>query len=64
DPASSARPGPSHFQHPGQSSGHTTTATPSTSASTQTAAAPPVDPAAFPALSRKLDNVFSKVDKL
>ncbi|XP_069086193.1 uncharacterized protein [Pleurodeles waltl] len=60
DPGSSSRPGPSHVQQPGQSSGHSTTGTRSTSAGTQTASAPPVDPAAFLALSRKLDKVFNK----
>ncbi|KAJ1126310.1 hypothetical protein NDU88_004718 [Pleurodeles waltl] len=64
DPGSSSRPGPSHVQQPGQSSGHSTAGTRSTSAGTQTASAPPVDPAAFLALSRKLDKVFTKVDKL
>ncbi|KAJ1189828.1 hypothetical protein NDU88_006570 [Pleurodeles waltl] len=64
DPASAARPGPSNFRAAGQSSGQTTTPTPCTSASTQTAAAPPIDPAAFLALNRKMDRFITKVDKL
>ncbi|KAJ1089765.1 hypothetical protein NDU88_002910, partial [Pleurodeles waltl] len=54
-PASAARPGPGNIRAAGQSSGLQSTPTQSTSASTQTAAAPPIDPAAFQALDRKMD---------
>ncbi|KAJ1206443.1 hypothetical protein NDU88_001848 [Pleurodeles waltl] len=63
-PASAARPGPSNIRAAGQSSGLQTTPTQSTSASTQTAAAPPINPAAFQALDRKMDKFIRKVDKL
>ncbi|KAJ1217946.1 hypothetical protein NDU88_005533 [Pleurodeles waltl] len=63
-PASAARPGPSNIRAAGQSSGLQTTPTQSTSASTQTAPAPPIDPAAFQALDRKMDKFIRKVDKL
>ncbi|KAJ1205770.1 hypothetical protein NDU88_001197 [Pleurodeles waltl] len=63
-PASAARPGPSNIRAAGQASVLQTTPTQTTSASTQTAAAPPIDPAAFQALDRKMDKFIRKVDKL
>ncbi|XP_069098478.1 uncharacterized protein [Pleurodeles waltl] len=63
-PASAAQPGPSSVTAAGQSSGLGSTPTQSTSAGTQTAAAPPIDPAAFQALERKMDKFMRKVDKL
>ncbi|KAJ1139181.1 hypothetical protein NDU88_005558 [Pleurodeles waltl] len=64
DPGSSSRPGPSRVGIPGQSSGQPTPATTSTSAGTQTTSDPPVDPAAFLALTRKMDKLVKKVDNL
>ncbi|KAJ1117873.1 hypothetical protein NDU88_006069 [Pleurodeles waltl] len=64
DPASSSRPGPSRIVVAGLSRGQPTPATTSTSAGTQTSTDPPVDPAAFLALTRKMDNLVKKVDNL
>ncbi|KAJ1107347.1 hypothetical protein NDU88_004738 [Pleurodeles waltl] len=55
---------PAIIRAAGQSSVLQSTPTQSTSAGTQTAAAPPIDSAAFQALDRKMDKFIRKVDKL
>ncbi|KAJ1213335.1 hypothetical protein NDU88_000973 [Pleurodeles waltl] len=64
DQASSSRPGPSRVVGAGQSCAHTTPPTQSTSTGTQTCTDPPINPADFHALSRKLDRLIGKVDTL
>ncbi|KAJ1154827.1 hypothetical protein NDU88_007570 [Pleurodeles waltl] len=65
DPPHAARPGPSRVLAAGQSHVPPTAATSSTSAGTQTLPTdPPVDPAAFQALSLKVDKLLRKVDNL
>ncbi|KAJ1155864.1 hypothetical protein NDU88_008589 [Pleurodeles waltl] len=63
-PTSAAYLGPSSVTAAGQSSGLGSTRPQSTSAGTQMALAPPIDPAAFLALERKMDKVLRKVNNL